>query len=321
MQIPGRTFIASNNSYFYGFNGKEIDKDISTQDYDFGMRIYDARIGKFLSVDPLTNKFPWYTPYQYAGNGPIWAVDLDGAEDLGYSEKMASSTNGRLLIRITRSTDVGKNFIKVLKSQNKVDVYYYSFVPEEMSMQGEISINFGVDKDGFIKGVKGQTNFVNSKRAFNELRSKDPYVYNVDPADIQHSFDQGKSVVLIGIAQPVLDYIDNLARQQKNSPEDLKKQGWTNSKTKNVILDAAHILLHEELAHALENITTNANNSDPITDHLKFSGEASTDSPPVWKFVLDKKYKETPAAKMVRELMKEIEKVASEQAKKAENPK
>jgi hypothetical protein len=42
--------------------------------------VYDARIGKFLSVDPLTEKFPWYTPYQYAGNTPIQATDLDGKE-------------------------------------------------------------------------------------------------------------------------------------------------------------------------------------------------------------------------------------------------
>jgi hypothetical protein len=48
---------------------------------DYGMRVYDPRIGKFLSVDPLTEKYPWYTPYQFAGNKPIWATDLDGAEE------------------------------------------------------------------------------------------------------------------------------------------------------------------------------------------------------------------------------------------------
>jgi hypothetical protein len=33
-------------------------------------------------VDPLTHNYPFYTPYQFAGNKPIWAVDLDGAEEL-----------------------------------------------------------------------------------------------------------------------------------------------------------------------------------------------------------------------------------------------
>jgi hypothetical protein len=33
-----------------------------------------------LSVDPITKQYPWYTPYQFAGNTPIQAVDLDGGE-------------------------------------------------------------------------------------------------------------------------------------------------------------------------------------------------------------------------------------------------
>lgn len=36
------------------------------------------------SVDPLTKSYPWYTPYQFAGNKFIWAVDRDGLEDEWY---------------------------------------------------------------------------------------------------------------------------------------------------------------------------------------------------------------------------------------------
>ncbi|NCU05663.1 MAG: hypothetical protein GXC73_16960, partial [Chitinophagaceae bacterium] len=48
---------------------------------DYGFRIYDPRAGKFLSIDPLTKAYPWYTPYQYAGNKPIRYVDRDGLEE------------------------------------------------------------------------------------------------------------------------------------------------------------------------------------------------------------------------------------------------
>lgn len=44
------------------------------------MRVYDPRLGKFLSVDPLTKSYPELTPYQFASNRPIDANDLDGAE-------------------------------------------------------------------------------------------------------------------------------------------------------------------------------------------------------------------------------------------------
>jgi hypothetical protein len=33
-----------------------------------------------LSLDPLSNNFPWWSPYQFAGNKPICFIDLDGGE-------------------------------------------------------------------------------------------------------------------------------------------------------------------------------------------------------------------------------------------------
>ncbi|MGD1960337.1 MAG: LamG-like jellyroll fold domain-containing protein [Fulvivirga sp.] len=48
--------------------------------YDYGFRIYNPAIGKFLSVDPLTRTYPMLTPYQFASNTPIYAVDVDGLE-------------------------------------------------------------------------------------------------------------------------------------------------------------------------------------------------------------------------------------------------
>ena len=78
--MPNRN--GSTNSYRYGFNGKEKDDEVKGKgvQYDYGFRIYDPRIGKFLSEDPLTKSYPWFTPYQFAGNSPIWAIDLDGLE-------------------------------------------------------------------------------------------------------------------------------------------------------------------------------------------------------------------------------------------------
>ncbi len=44
------------------------------------MRMYDTRLGRFFSVDPITHKYPYLTPYQFASNTPIQATDLDGLE-------------------------------------------------------------------------------------------------------------------------------------------------------------------------------------------------------------------------------------------------
>lgn len=37
-------------------------------------------MARFLSVDPLFQSYPWYTPYQFAGNRTIDGIDLDGLE-------------------------------------------------------------------------------------------------------------------------------------------------------------------------------------------------------------------------------------------------
>lgn len=46
--------------------------------YDFGARMYDARIGHFVSVDPLAKAYPSISPYAFVANNPISFTDLDG---------------------------------------------------------------------------------------------------------------------------------------------------------------------------------------------------------------------------------------------------
>jgi RHS repeat-associated protein len=67
-----------NSKYSMSFNGKMDDEETGTQDY--GMRIYNPSLGRFLSVDPLTKTYPELTPYQFASNKPINSIDLDGLE-------------------------------------------------------------------------------------------------------------------------------------------------------------------------------------------------------------------------------------------------
>ena len=55
---------------------------------DYGMRIYDPRVGRFLSVDPITKKYPELTPFQFASNRPIEAIDLDGLEAYDYNDQV-----------------------------------------------------------------------------------------------------------------------------------------------------------------------------------------------------------------------------------------
>ena len=85
MVMEGRKYRDLNYDYRYGFNGKEDDKDFGDKQLiqDYGFRLYNPALVRFLSVDPLAPSYPWYTPYQFAGNKPITYVDLDGLEESG----------------------------------------------------------------------------------------------------------------------------------------------------------------------------------------------------------------------------------------------
>ncbi len=82
-EMKGRA-VNSGANYLYGFNGKRKDTEGlggGGSTYDYGFRIYNPSLGRFLSVDPLTKQFAHYTPYQFSGNSPIFFIDLDGAEE------------------------------------------------------------------------------------------------------------------------------------------------------------------------------------------------------------------------------------------------
>jgi len=86
MLQPGRKYSAG-SGYRYGFNGKENDNDVKGEgnQQDYGMRIYDPRLGRFLSVDPISSEYPWNSTYAFAENDVIRSIDLDGLEKLALS--------------------------------------------------------------------------------------------------------------------------------------------------------------------------------------------------------------------------------------------
>jgi RHS repeat-associated protein len=109
--MPGRSFSLNGSSYKYGFNGKENDNEVKGEgnQQDYGMRIYDPRLQRFLSVDPITKEYPELTPYQFASNRPIDGVDLDGLEYLKSDEARVQFKYGRLELKVSNFLWVNQN--------------------------------------------------------------------------------------------------------------------------------------------------------------------------------------------------------------------
>ncbi|MBI2967242.1 MAG: hypothetical protein HYY40_05450 [Bacteroidetes bacterium] len=109
----------------FGYTGKEsIDEVYGVKNlYDLDERLYDPRILRIPTTDALFRSYPWYTPYQYAGNNPIWAIDLEGLEE--YIVNNRYNPSGQLIrtrITIVRDLKTGarKNSELVDRNGNRI---------------------------------------------------------------------------------------------------------------------------------------------------------------------------------------------------------
>ncbi len=77
----GEDWVDQRNSSWnapYTFTGKI--KDAETGYNYFGARYYDSGLSIWLSVDPMSDKYPSMSPYNYCANNPVILVDPDGRD-------------------------------------------------------------------------------------------------------------------------------------------------------------------------------------------------------------------------------------------------
>jgi len=123
----------------YGFNGKEKDDEIegAGNSYDYGMRIYDPRLGRWSSVDPLAHKMPAWSPYSFCFNNPILFVDPDGAYPIVTITKQKTGTTLQRVIGYTGSN----------KTQyTRVNLYKVTVTDTE---DKNFKMSFSVTRDAF----------------------------------------------------------------------------------------------------------------------------------------------------------------------------
>jgi len=151
--MPNRTY-TFNSNYAYGFNGKRNDNDVkgTGNQIDYGRRMYDPRVSRFLSVDPLQIKYPELTPYQFASNSPIENVDLDGLESI--SQKLVITNGKPVLITISVGPVKRSFWDKVLYGfqDNNPLTYNISYKGKTYSFSDEGYAHYNLkERDNFVK--------------------------------------------------------------------------------------------------------------------------------------------------------------------------
>ena len=74
----GGVFSSTGDAQPYKYNGKELDRKGGLDWYDYGARMYDAALGRFMKTDRFSEKYVSLSPYQYGANNPVNNIDVNG---------------------------------------------------------------------------------------------------------------------------------------------------------------------------------------------------------------------------------------------------
>ncbi|PXV59415.1 RHS repeat-associated protein [Dysgonomonas alginatilytica] len=64
----------------FKYNGKELDRTHGLNWYDYSARQLDNAIGRFTTMDPMSEKYYSISPYVYVANNPMRLIDPDGKD-------------------------------------------------------------------------------------------------------------------------------------------------------------------------------------------------------------------------------------------------
>lgn len=118
------------DNYRFGFGKMEKDNEIKGigNSLDFGARVYDSRLGRWLTRDPRENQFPSWSPYNAFNDNPIFYVDPSGEGAIATLE--VNRQTHKQYIRVVSTVYVYSNTL----SNDKV-TYYANKIQTDINNQ------------------------------------------------------------------------------------------------------------------------------------------------------------------------------------------
>jgi RHS repeat-associated protein len=171
-QDPRRVSMVSNSGYQYKYNGKEYQDELGLNVYDYGARRYDPALGRWLSMDPLAEKYETLSPYNYVSNNPVNAIDPDG--------RLIVYVNGLLTTQALGMKLTSNNY-RPERWGTQIETMGVMWkgreVPYWGNMRHEINSFYGDKKNVFVNGShhfrsQASERFEMGKKAGNELIAK-----------------------------------------------------------------------------------------------------------------------------------------------------
>ena len=154
----GQTY-AQTSANRYKFNGKELQTTGNLGLLDYGARMYDTKIARWLAQDPLAEKYYPFSAYNYCVNNPVMFVDPDGRKIIignNWERLYPSWTSNDYIAKVSTiinelisyNNEVSSVINEINNSQLIINIVNAKYRPD-----GDIFNGFLGDYKGIVNGV------------------------------------------------------------------------------------------------------------------------------------------------------------------------
>ncbi len=241
----------TSEKYRYGFQNQERDDELKDNgnSINFTYRMHDPRLGRFFSVDPVSNEYPYNSCYAFSENRVIDGVELEGLEVVHISDKISQY-----------ATQV----LQVIKSSEYLSSL--TFEREDVAERAEKDRILIMDGKLGTYGKKVQLIDITTKaKNLNNTKNNS----SIDLKLMQKRKNDISSLEEAGISD--INMVEKYGGGNKNTfaivldIEQIKKL----NKENDFLVDLTMTFMHELIAHYYEKVSSDDNE---VKDHLKFYG-------------------------------------------------
>jgi len=263
------------NDFLY--NGKEMQDELDVNWMDYGARMYDAAIGRFMVKDRFAHKYYPLSPYSYTANNPINMIDINGDSIAvkGYNYVLDDKGNSSL---VNKNGEVYNKRYKNGKKAGQLKGY-----------RGKVKRGLDKVKNGGADGNNLVTELVNNSQTVDIVRDDNSFsakglsrTLSWNPSDGDGGLDVNGNTArpsFIGLSHELGHAYDAIVRKEYNLKEWVSGSGVAvaekyASHVENMIRSENGIALRANYSNT-SNPSYNLLNGDNTSAHFKRMYETS----------------------------------------------